>query len=142
MSIGTSPQIFLGAAEGRYPPEISRKLLGLRQAFRPHLLEWAIGRGLEMRERGDPWTAHHLRSEGAEKFPDLPNEVSHLADVYFADLDAVVSNLHERRKRERSPSSPQPGEAQPAPADAARASQSEGFKGGPQRQHEKGGPPP
>jgi len=95
----TSKEISLQDLEqGEPPPEISRKWDRLLQIFDPELVKWAIGRSLEMRVRGDPWTADRLRSEGSSEFRDLPNEVETLADAYFSDLDAIASSLHERRK--------------------------------------------
>ena len=84
--------------ENGYPPEISRKLALLREKFQPCLVDWAIHRALEMRERGDGWTAYHLRSEGRDKFPDLPNEVELLADEFFLELDAIAGYLHACKK--------------------------------------------
>jgi len=124
------------------PPEISEKLAMLEQTFPQPLVKWAIDRALEMRTRGDSWTAYHLRSKGKEEFPDLSKEVERLAGEHFFDLLTVTDYMHDQKKRESLSSSPQPGEEKPAPADVARASQSEGFKGGPQREPEKGGPPP
>jgi hypothetical protein len=128
--------------EDGHPLEISEKFDRLRQEYPEPLLRWAIERSLEMRARGDVWTAYHLRSEGKRELPDLSKEIERLADEHFFDLLTITDYLHDRKKRASSSLSPQPGEEQPAPADVARASQSEGFKGGPQRQPEEGDPPP